>query len=224
VNTTFYLYEPDILGGSWITKGSIILYANGYSELLCSGLLANTDYYWFVQSMTAQVLGLLFLKIMRQIKACLCMDFGLGDLASGIHFGWVFHSENNSAPTASSSIDGESFTCDEWKTNYNLVINVIDPEGDIFYLDLAISTAWDVINIIENDYPEGGNGTFTFDLSDYVFFNNMDYSIACAVYEPYVGFGGVLSYSAVYYFNFSIGTFANKDYYFAIGFSEPRPS
>ena len=221
VNTTFYLYEPDILGGSWITKGSIILYANGTASYLCSGLLANTDYYWFVTVNDSTGLGATFPEDNATDQGMPMYGFGLGDLASGIHFGWVFHSENNSAPTASSSIDGESFTCDEWKTNYNLVINVIDPEGDIFYLDLAISTAWDVINIIENDYPEGGNGTFTFDLSDYVFFNNMDYSIACAVYEPYVGFGGVLSYSAVYYFNFSIGTFANKDYYFAIGSVSP---
>jgi hypothetical protein len=107
---------------------------------------------------------------------------------------WVNYTSDwllgNSLPTISVSypVHAHTYTATQWKNNHNLHVSVADAEGDDIYLSLSIKSGngsfsklfplQEDYNYFDTMYSDGPivNGTYDFDLSYFVPFDNMNYS------------------------------------------------
>lgn len=103
---------------------------------------------------------------------------------------WVYHSANNSVPliTITYPVNGSTITEYQWRNNPSVNFTVTDIEGDEMYACLVIFGKYGQINPFYLSHPSPDidhivNGSYGFDLSDYITFENMEYNLTLVVYD-----------------------------------------
>lgn len=126
---------------------------------------------------------------------------------------WLY----NSSATASSVVinypSTTSYTKSQWRSNHNLSVTVSNPDGLPMDVSLLISVPWTTTllgdkYIVYKPWLTGvPNGTYTCELSDYIWYGNVNYTIKVGVYTAldWCG-GGIISWSANDTEVFSIGS------------------
>ena len=146
--------------------------------------------------------------------------------------GWAFNTTEMDVPDVSVSICDESYTSETWDSDMTMTIG--SSEG-IVSLDIIMYCAEDddaymMVFHDENTNERTSHGDYStvlydvdndtvFDLSEYVFWDNMNYSFLFLVYDSnYSSYWPMSTFTC----NFSIGTYENLSYY--LGFKDIYPA
>ena len=226
-------YEPDDFGITCNSTISINASAN-YTQ----GLYPLTDYYWFVTDCRFTAPDW-FVGCKTNYSYTDKMGFGGTFPSSGLYhtdldgtgfYCWTFRTEGNSNASVSSSICGDSLNASEWGADYSPCFTFSDLEGDKMDAIIFVYNAETPNPYIYNGHTGGGydttygdqwipalndmnNGTVCFDLSDAVLWDNMNYSIYIEIFED--GKNPNIPANTTWC-NFSIGTYADLEYYIGV--------
>lgn len=142
----------------------------------------------------------------------------------------VDYTHDNQLPTLSVSYPTDTtYTKSQWKNNHELSVTVNDQEGDDIYLFLTINTTDGYLvedfildpsgksyfdGFYTYDLPYLTNGSYDFDLSYYIPYDNTEYTMTLSARDDYPGHA--LMAGTTTHVQFSIGSPPGKKYHLAV--------
>lgn len=134
-----------------------------------------------------------------------------------------FRTINSSLPvvTINYPVDGATYTKTQWEANHLMNYTISDAEGDLMDVGIVFT---DSIGSVLPVYTisDLSNGTYTLDIEPYIWLDDMGYNITIYVTDDYSSCSLHYASAGTNMSNFTIGSYNERDYVFAIRDIDPR--